>query len=69
MVETGDTILLDIPGRRLELQIDDKVLKQREKTLKEKPERTRPERGYAQLFDQTILQADQGCDFDFLVKK
>jgi dihydroxy-acid dehydratase len=26
-----------------------------------------PERGYAALFHRTVLQADEGCDFDFLV--
>jgi len=25
-----------------------------------------PERGYRRLYAQQILQADQGCDFDFL---
>ena len=25
-----------------------------------------PTRGYARLFEDHILQADQGCDFDFL---
>jgi dihydroxy-acid dehydratase len=28
--------------------------------------RAKPERGYARLFEDHILQADQGCDFDFL---
>jgi dihydroxy-acid dehydratase len=26
-----------------------------------------PDRGYAALFHRTVLQADEGCDFDFLV--
>jgi dihydroxy-acid dehydratase len=26
-----------------------------------------PERGYAALFHRSVLQADEGCDFDFLV--
>jgi dihydroxy-acid dehydratase len=28
---------------------------------------SRPERGYARLFQESVLQADEGCDFDFLV--
>jgi dihydroxy-acid dehydratase len=27
-----------------------------------------PERGYARLYRREILQADRGCDFDFLRK-
>ena len=27
---------------------------------------SRPARGYAQLFHDHVLQADEGCDFDFL---
>lgn len=69
LVETGDTIVLDIPGRRLDVQLEEKILKQRAEALKTKPAREKPTRGYAQLFDQTILQADKGCDFDFLTKK
>ena len=29
----------------------------------------RPERGYQKLYYDTVLQADQGCDFDFLQGK
>jgi len=35
------------------------------------PQQTRPAptRGYAKLFHETVTQADQGCDFDFLIGK
>ena len=29
--------------------------------------RKAPKRGYAKLFHDTVTQADQGCDFDFLI--
>lgn len=69
LVETGDMITLDIPGRTLEVEVDDDVLAARAEKLKSRKPRSRPQRGYAHLFDKTILQADRGCDFDFLVKK
>ncbi len=69
LVETGDMITLDIPGRRLDVELSDKVLKERSAAWDKKPHRIRPSRGYARLFDDTILQADKGCDFDFLAGK
>ena len=69
LVETGDIIVLDIPGRKLDVELDEATLKQRAEALKSRPGRTKPERGYAYLFDRTILQADKGCDFDFLAGK
>lgn len=63
-VRNGDMIELDVPGRRLELLVEPNEVAQR---LAERPE---PEphyrRGYGWLFAQHVLQADQGCDFDFL---
>jgi dihydroxy-acid dehydratase len=69
LVETGDMITLDIPGRTLRVEVDDDMLAARAEKLKSRKPRSRPQRGYAHLFDKTILQADRGCDFDFLVKK
>ena len=63
LVRNGDRIRLDVEGRRLDLLVDDAELARR--TGSAAP--ARPERGYAQLFHDHILQADQGCDFDFLV--
>jgi dihydroxy-acid dehydratase len=62
LVRNGDRIRLDVAGRRLDLLVAEEELARR--TLSPVPER--PKRGYAQLFHDHILQADQGCDFDFL---
>ena len=35
---------------------------------KSPPKRDLPLRGYARLFEESVLQADQGCDFDFLLR-
>jgi len=69
LIETGDMITLDIPGRSLNVDLSDETLKERAAIRDKNPPRVVPDRGYARLFDETILQADKGCDFDFLVKK
>ncbi|MCG6206359.1 dihydroxy-acid dehydratase [Rhodopseudomonas sp. HC1] len=65
LVETGDRITLDVAARRIDLLVEEGELARRRAAL---PGSTapRPARGYAQLFHDTILQADEGCDFDFL---
>ncbi len=56
--------LKDGQKRRLDLLLDDAELEVRRRKLGQlKPP---PTRGYARLFHHHVLQADQGCDFDFL---
>jgi len=66
IVRTGDRITLDVEMRRIELLIDDAELQRRLAEWKALPQRQKPVRGYARLFEDCVLQADQGCDFDFL---
>jgi dihydroxy-acid dehydratase len=69
IVQTGDRIMLDVEARRIELLIDDEELKTRLAAWnKSPPQRELPLRGYARLFEDSVLQADQGCDFDFLLR-
>lgn len=66
LVRTGDLIRLDAPGRRVDLEVSGEVLEQRRR---ETPHEYRvPERGFARLFVESVLQADKGCDFAFLSK-
>ncbi len=65
LVRDGDRISLDVETRRLELLVDDAELARRAATTR--PAIERPARGYAQLYHDHVLQADQGCDFDFLL--
>ena len=64
VVQNGDEILVDVPARRLDLLIDNDELQRRLRDW------TAPtanvQRGYRWLFHKHVLQADQGCDFDFL---
>ena len=69
IVQTGDRIMLDVEARRIELLIDDAELQTRLAAWKKSPpKRELPQRGYARLFEECVLQADQGCDFDFLLR-
>jgi dihydroxy-acid dehydratase len=68
LVKSGDRIRLDVPARAIELLVDEAELKRRADAL---PPRERPawaERGYSRLFHDSVMQADQGCDFDFMVR-
>ncbi|HET7912558.1 MAG TPA: dihydroxy-acid dehydratase, partial [Pseudolabrys sp.] len=60
----GDRIRLSVKQRKIELLVDDAELKRR--AAQTKPSAPHPERGYARLYAQEILGADQGCDFAFL---
>ncbi len=64
LVKTGDRIEVDVPARRIHLAVSDEELARRRSAWTPPPRRY--ERGYGWLFSQHILQADQGCDFDFL---
>jgi dihydroxy-acid dehydratase len=66
LVKTGDMIRLDVSKRSIELLVDATELKKRQAVLKPQPAPEGANRGYAWLFNETILQADEGCDFDFL---
>src|SRR5690606_9093965 len=64
LLRNGDTVRLDVPNRRLDMLVsDDELAARRAAWVQPKP---RFGRGYGWMFAQHILQADQGCDFDFL---
>jgi dihydroxy-acid dehydratase len=70
VVQTGDQIRLDVEARRIELLIDDAELERRLAAWKElPPHREMAKRGYAKLFEDRVLQANEGCDFDFLLRE
>jgi len=69
LVRNGDMIRLDVEKRRIDLLVDEAELKQRQAALKPAGTPEWAQRGYAYLFNETILQADEGCDFDFMRAK
>jgi dihydroxy-acid dehydratase len=64
LVNTGDLITVDVPNRRIHLEVSDAELARRKAAWTPPPKRF--ERGYGYMFSQHIMQADQGCDFDYL---
>jgi dihydroxy-acid dehydratase len=70
VVRDGDRISLDVPARTLELLIDEAELARRLRDWQASPPHRAPAtRGYAKLFETSVLGADQGCDFDFLLRE
>jgi dihydroxy-acid dehydratase len=64
LIKTGDIIELDIPNRKLNVEISEGEMKKRKADwIEPKP---RFERGYGYMYSNHIEQADKGCDFDFL---
>jgi dihydroxy-acid dehydratase len=64
LVRTGDPIRLDVAARRLDLVVDEAELQAR-RAAWAPPER-KDDRGYRRLHVEHVLQADKGCDLDFL---
>ena len=66
LVRDGDRIRLSVRDRCLDLLVDEAILSQRRKESADEMSAPQPQRGYARLYQTSILQADEGCDFDFL---
>ena len=66
LVQSGDRIRLSVSQRKLDLLVDEAELARRRSTYR--PPQLQAQRGYAKLYMQSVLQAEQGCDFDFLRK-
>ncbi|MDP6343952.1 MAG: dihydroxy-acid dehydratase, partial [Alphaproteobacteria bacterium] len=66
LVRDGDRIRLSVRERRLELMVADDELARRRAATPPRP--ATPDRGYARLYAEHVLQADRGADFDFLTR-
>jgi dihydroxy-acid dehydratase len=66
LVRNGDKIRLSVKERRIDLLVDEKEIQKRKSVWK--PPVTAPTRGYGKLYMDHVLQAEHGCDFDFLRK-
>ncbi len=67
LVQNGDIIELDVARRRLHLHVSDEELARRRAQWQPLPPHA--DRGWVKLYCDTVLQADQGVDLDFLVGK
>jgi dihydroxy-acid dehydratase len=66
LVRNGDRIRLSVKERRIDLLVDENEIKNRKSGWKAPV--AAPTRGYAKLYMEHVLQAEHGCDFDFLRK-
>ena len=66
LVQNGDYIELDVPNRKLHLDVSDEELEKRRKEWQAPP--IIADRGYVNLYVRTVQQADKGADLDFLVR-
>ncbi|MGO8859608.1 MAG: dihydroxy-acid dehydratase [Acidimicrobiales bacterium] len=67
LVRDGDEIVLDATTGRLDLLVEDRELARR--VTEARPSASAASRGYERLYLDHVLQADEGCDFDFLVDR
>jgi dihydroxy-acid dehydratase len=66
-VASGDPVVLDVDARRLDLDIPPADLRRRLERLT--PAEPKYRRGYGALYLERVLQANEGCDFDFLRRR
>jgi len=67
LVKTGDIIQLSASNGILELEVSEEELAERRKNWQ--PDAPHYSRGYAKLYIDHVMQADEGADLDFLVGK
>lgn len=66
-VRTGDWIVLDVAGRRLDVELSDQELAARAPSAAMTEALAKPARGWERLYVDHVQQADTGADLDFLV--
>ena len=66
LVQTGDLIRLDVAARRIDMMVSDEELAARKAAWREPSAPEGAERGWRALHHGHVLQADRGCDLDFL---
>jgi dihydroxy-acid dehydratase len=63
LIRDSDIVRFDAAARRIDIAVDDAELQRRRAAWKAP---AKPKRGYARLYAERVMQADKGCDFDFL---
>ena len=65
LVKTGDRICLDAPQRVIKMLVSDEELAERRKAFR--PPKPKAVRGYGVMYAAHVTQANEGCDFDFMM--
>jgi dihydroxy-acid dehydratase len=66
LARSGDKIRLSVRERKIDLLLSADEIQRRKASWR--PPLAPPARGYAKLYMDHVLQAEHGCDFDFLRK-
>ena len=66
LVKNGDFIRISVKDRRIDLLVEPSELASRQAEFDKLPKPAPPSRGYQKLYYDSVLQADEGCDFEFL---
>jgi dihydroxyacid dehydratase/phosphogluconate dehydratase len=71
LVKNGDLIHLSVKEKKIDLLVEPDELDRRRKEpgLSIESHRAKADRGYSILYRDHVLQADEGCDFDFLTSE
>jgi dihydroxy-acid dehydratase len=67
LVQTGDIVSLDVPNRRLDIEVDDAELARRTASTAQTDAFARADRGWQKLYIEHVQGAETGADLDFLV--
>jgi dihydroxy-acid dehydratase len=67
LVRTGDYVVLDVPARRLDIDVPEEELRQRQPNEATTTGFANPPRGWERLYVDHVRQADTGADLDFLI--
>jgi dihydroxy-acid dehydratase len=67
LIRTGDVVALDVPGRRIDVEVDAAELGRRKPAAASTAAYANPTRGWERLYVDTVQQADTGADLDFLL--
>ena len=67
LVQNGDRIRLSVRDRKIDLLVDEDELERRRTNIVSSQRDPKSLRGYDKLYTEQVLQADQGCDFSFML--
>ena len=67
LVQNGDRIRLSVRDRKIDLLVDEDELERRRTNIVSSQRDPKTLRGYDKLYTEQVLQADQGCDFSFML--
>ena len=69
LIKNGDRIRLSVRDKKIDILLDEEELNRRRKKWINRNTPNGQNRGYDYLYSKEVMQADEGCDFNFLLPK